>query len=58
MIKLSITLSDKAYVCENDANDDDVIIAEFNSYDEAESYIDNNFQKIKDGNNYNYYVKR
>jgi len=55
--KLSITLGDKAYVCENNANDEDVIIAEFDSHDEAEKYIDNNFKKIRDGNNYHYYIK-
>jgi hypothetical protein len=55
--KLSITLGDKAYVCENDANDTDVIIAEFDGHDEAENYIDNNFQKIREGSNYNYYTK-
>ena len=55
--KLSITLGDKAYVCENNANDEDVIIAEFDGYDEAEKYIDNNFKKIRDGNHYHYYIK-
>ena len=55
--KLSITLADKAYVCENNTNDEDVIIAEFNSHDEAEKYIDSNFKKIRDGNNYHYYIK-
>ena len=55
--KLSITLGDKSYVCENNANDEDVIIAEFDSHDEAEKYIDNNFKKIRDGNNYHYYIK-
>lgn len=55
--KLSITLGDKAYVCKNNANDEDVIIAEFDSHDEAEKYIDNNFKKIRDGSNYHYYIK-
>ena len=55
--KLSITLGDKAYVCENNANDEDVIIAEFDGYDEAVKYIDNNFKKIRDGNHYHYYIK-
>ena len=55
--KLSITLGDKAYVCENNVNDEDVIIAEFDGYDEAVKYIDNNFKKIRDGNNYHYYIK-
>ena len=54
--KLSITLSDKAYVC-NNINDEDIIIKEFEHHDEAENYINNNFKKIKDGNNYNYYIK-
>jgi len=56
--KLSITLGDKAYVCENNVNDEDVIIAEFDGHDEAEKYIDNNFKKIRDGNNYNFYIKK
>ena len=56
--KLSITLGDKAYVCENNANDEDVIMAEFDSHDEAEKYIDQNYQKIRDGSNYNYYTKK
>lgn len=56
--KLSITLGDKAYVCKNNANDEDVIIAEFDSHDEAEKYIDNNFKKIRDGSNYHYYIKK
>ncbi len=55
--RLSITLGDKSYVC-NNINDEDIIIKEFKHYDEAENYINNNFKKIKDGNNYNYYVKQ
>ena len=55
--RLSITLGDKSYVC-NNINDEDIIIKEFEHYDEAENYIDTNFKKIKDGNNYNYYVKQ
>jgi hypothetical protein len=55
--KLSITLGDKSYVC-NNINDEDIIIKEFEHYDEADSYINNNFKKIKNGNNYNYYIKK
>ena len=42
--RLSITLGDKSYVC-NNINDEDIIIKEFKHYDEAENYIDNNFKK-------------
>ena len=55
--KLSITLSDKSYVC-NNINDEDIIIKEFKNYDQATNYIDNNFKKIKNGNNYHYYIKK
>ena len=55
--KLSITLSDKSYVC-NNINDEDIIIKEFKDYDQATNYIDNNFKKIKNGNNYHYYIKK
>ena len=55
--KLSIVMSDKSYVC-NNINDEDIIIKEFEHYDEADSYINNNFKKIKNGNNYNYYIKK
>ena len=55
--KLSITMSDKSYVC-NNINDEDIIIKEFEHYDEADSYINNNFKKIKNVNNYNYYIKK
>jgi len=54
--KLSITLNDKCYVC-NNINDEDIIIAEFEDYNSAVNYIDNNFKKIKNGVNYNFYIK-
>jgi|TARA_R100001460_G_scaffold62983_2_gene103214 hypothetical protein len=54
--KLSIVMSDKSYVC-NNIKDEDVIIKEFDHYDQAHNYIDNTFKKIKNGCNYNYYVK-
>lgn len=54
--RLSITLGDKAYVC-NNINDEDIIIAEFDGHDDAENYIDTNFKKIKNGSNYNFYIK-
>ena len=55
--KLSITMSDKSYVC-NNINNKDIIIKEFEHYDEANNYINNNFKKIKEGWNYNYYIKK
>jgi len=55
--KLSITLSDKSYVC-NNINDEDIIIKEFEHYDQANNYINNNYKKIKEGENYNYYIKK
>jgi len=55
--RLSITLGDKSYVC-NNINDEDVIIAEFKHWEQANNYISNNFLKIKNGSNYNFYVKR
>jgi len=55
--KLSIVMSDKSYVC-NNINDEDIIIKEFEHYDQAHNYIDNNFKKIKEGWNYNYYIKQ
>jgi len=55
--KLSIVMSDKSYVC-NNINDEDIIIKEFEHYDQAHNYIDNNFKKIKEGCNYNYYIKQ
>jgi len=55
--KLSITVGDKSYVC-NNINDEDIIIKEFEYYNQAHNYIDNNFKKIKEGWNYNYYIKQ
>jgi predicted AAA+ superfamily ATPase len=55
--KLSITMSDKSYVC-NNINDEDIIIKEFKHYNQASNYIDNNFKKIKEGEHYNYYIKQ
>ena len=55
--KLSIVMSDKSYVC-NNINDEDIIIKEFEHYEQAHKYIDNNFKKIKEGWNYNYYIKQ
>ena len=56
-IRLWTTLGDKSYVC-NNINDEDIIIKEFEHYDQASNYIDNNFKKIKEGWNYNYYIKQ
>ena len=42
----------------NNINDEDIIIKEFEHYDQAHNYIDNNFKKIKEGWNYNYYIKQ
>ena len=50
-------MCDKSFICDN-INDEDIIIEEFDHYDQASSYIDNNFTKIKEGWNYNYYVKK
>ena len=50
--KLSITLGDKSYVC-NNIKDNDIIIKEFDTWDQANDYINNNYKKIKEGNNYN-----
>ena len=55
--KLSITLGDKSYVC-NNINGDDIIIREYEHWDQANNYINNNYKKIKDGNNYNYYIRK
>ena len=55
--RLSITVCDKSFICDN-INDEDIIIKEFDHYDQASSYIDNNFTKIKEGWNYNYYIKK
>ena len=55
--KLSITLGDKSYVC-NNINGDDIIIREYEHWDQANNYINNNYKKIKNGNNYNYYIRK
>ena len=55
--RLSITLGDKSYVC-NNINGDDIIIREYEHWDQANNYINNNYKKIKDGNNYNYYIRK
>ena len=55
--KLSIVMGDKSYVC-NNIKDEDVIIKEFDHYNQAHNYIDNTFKKIKNGWNYNYYIKK
>tara|TARA_R100000005_G_C4972051_1_gene184687 strand:- start:300 stop:506 length:207 start_codon:yes stop_codon:yes gene_type:complete len=54
LYKLSITLCDKAYIC-NNINDEDIIIKQFHYWDQANDWINKNFKKIKDGVNYNYY---
>ena len=54
LYRLSITLCDKVFVC-NNINDEDIIIKEFHYWDQANNWINNNFKKIKDGGNYNYY---
>ena len=55
--RLSITLGDKSYVC-NNINGDDIIIREYEHWDQANNYINNNYKKIKDGSNYNYYIRK
>ena len=55
--RLSITLGDKSYVC-NNINGDDIIIREYEHWDQANNYINNNYKKIKNGNNYNYYIRK
>ena len=55
--RLSITLGDKSYVC-NNINGDDIIIKEYEHWDQANNYINNNYKKIKDGSNYNYYIRK
>ena len=54
LYRLSITLCDKVFVC-NNINDEDIIIKEFHYWDQANNWINNNFKKIKNGSNYNYY---
>ena len=54
LYRLSITLCDKVFVC-NNINDEDIIIKEFHYWDQAINWINNNFKKIEDGGNYNYY---
>ena len=55
--KLSIVMSDKSYVC-NNINDQDIIIKEFDHDDQAHHDIEHNFKKIKEGWNYNHYIKK
>ena len=55
--RLSITLGDKSYVC-NNINGDDIIIREYEHWNQANNYINNNYKKIKNGNNYNYYIRK
>ena len=45
LYRLSITLGDKSYVCDN-RNGDDIIIKEFHYWDQASNWIDSNFKKI------------
>ena len=54
--RLSITAGDKHFVCDN-IKGTDVIIAEFNNHDEASNFIDVHYKKIKEGEDYHYYVK-
>ena len=54
LYRLSITLCDKVFVC-NNINNEDIIIKEFDYWDQANNWINNNFKKIREGNNYNYY---
>ena len=54
LYRLSITLSDKVFIC-NSINDQDIIIKEFDYWDQANNWINNNFKKIGEGCNYNYY---
>lgn len=43
---LSITMGEKAFVC-NNINNQDIIIKEFKYWEQANKYIDKNFIKIK-----------
>ena len=54
LYRLSITLCDKVFIC-NNINDEDIIIKEFDYWDQANNWINNNFKKIGEGRNYNYY---
>jgi len=54
LYRLSITLCDKVFVC-NNIHDEDIIIKEFDYWDQANNWINKNFKKIGEGNNYNYY---
>ena len=54
LYRLSITLCDKVFVC-NNINDEDIIIKEFYDWGQASNWINKNFKKIGEGNNYNYY---
>ena len=44
LYRLSITLCDKVFVC-NNINDEDIIIKEFHYWDQANNWINNNFKK-------------
>ncbi len=54
LYRLSITLSDKSFVCDN-RDGKDIIINEFDTWNQANDYIDDNFKQIGIGNNFNYY---
>ena len=54
LYRLSITVCDKVFVC-NNINDQDIIIKEFHYWEQAYNWINNNFKKIGEGCNYNYY---
>ena len=46
LYRLSITLCDKVFVC-NNINDEDIIIKEFHYWDQANNWINNNYYNIK-----------
>ena len=54
LYRLSITFCDKVFVC-NNINDEDIIIKEFDYWNQANNWINKNFKKIGEGNYYNYY---
>ena len=54
LYRLSITLCDKVFIC-NNIHDEDIIIKKFDYWDQANNWINKNFKKIGEGNNYNYY---
>ena len=48
LYRLSITLCDKVFVC-NNINDEDIIIKEFYDWGQASNWINKNFKKNRRG---------